>query len=141
MHVRRLGEGSSNITYDYKNSSIENNFLIKFQNFCRSTFWSSCMFRNVTFLTHFLHQRLSYVNLRLNLEENWLKIGRNFTFFLTFSASPLKGAQLKGQHTFFFSLCWIALSYRRLHFAGYSLAPDLKVTFSKVTRKDLRILF
>ncbi len=35
MRVRRLGEGSSNKTYDYKNSSIENNFLIKFQNFCR----------------------------------------------------------------------------------------------------------
>ncbi len=29
-----IGEGSSNITYDYKNSSIENSFLIKFQNFC-----------------------------------------------------------------------------------------------------------
>ncbi len=34
MRVRRLGEGSFNITYDYKNSSIENNFLVKFQNFC-----------------------------------------------------------------------------------------------------------
>ncbi len=34
----RLGEDSSNITYDYKNSSIENNFLIKFQNFCRKHF-------------------------------------------------------------------------------------------------------
>ncbi len=38
MRVRRLGEGSSNITYDYKNSSIENNFLIKFQNFYRKHF-------------------------------------------------------------------------------------------------------
>ncbi len=37
MCVRRLGEGSSNITSDYKNS-IENNFLIKFQNFCRKHF-------------------------------------------------------------------------------------------------------
>ncbi len=38
MRVRRLGEGSSNITYDYKNSSIENNFLMKFQNFCQKHF-------------------------------------------------------------------------------------------------------
>ncbi len=38
MRVTRLGEGSSNITYDYKNSSIENNFLIKFQNFCQKCF-------------------------------------------------------------------------------------------------------
>ncbi len=38
MRVKRLEEGSSNITYDYKNSSIENNFLIKFQNFCRKHF-------------------------------------------------------------------------------------------------------
>ncbi len=38
MQVRRLGERSSNITHDYKNSSIENNFLIKFQNFCRKHF-------------------------------------------------------------------------------------------------------
>ncbi len=38
MRVRRLGKGSSNITYDYKNSSIENNFLMKFQNFCRKHF-------------------------------------------------------------------------------------------------------
>ncbi len=38
MRVRRLGEGSSNITYDNKNSSIENNFLIKFQNFCQKHF-------------------------------------------------------------------------------------------------------
>ncbi len=28
-----IGGGSSNITYDYENSSIENNFSIKFQNF------------------------------------------------------------------------------------------------------------
>ncbi len=33
-----IGGGSSNITYDYKNSSIENNFLIKFQNFRRKHF-------------------------------------------------------------------------------------------------------
>ncbi len=38
MRVRRLGEDSSNITYDYKNFSKENNFLIKFQNFCRKHF-------------------------------------------------------------------------------------------------------
>ncbi len=38
MHVRWLGKGSSNITYDYKNSSIENKFLKKFQNFCRKHF-------------------------------------------------------------------------------------------------------
>ncbi len=34
MRVRPLGEDSSSITYDYKNSSIEKNFLIKFQKFC-----------------------------------------------------------------------------------------------------------
>ncbi len=38
MRVRRWEERSSNITYDYKNSSTENNFLIKFQNFCRKHF-------------------------------------------------------------------------------------------------------
>ncbi len=38
---RRLGEASSNITYDYKNSSTENNFF-KFQNFCRKHFLVPC---------------------------------------------------------------------------------------------------
>ncbi len=37
-----IGEASSNITYDYKNSSIENNFLIKFKIFVGITFWSPC---------------------------------------------------------------------------------------------------
>ncbi len=46
MCVRRLGEGSSNITNDYKNFSIENNFLIKFQNFCRKHFLVTLYWRN-----------------------------------------------------------------------------------------------
>ncbi len=38
MRVRRFWQDSSNIIYDYKNSSVENNFLIKFQNFYQKHF-------------------------------------------------------------------------------------------------------
>ncbi len=51
MRVRQLGEGSSNITYDYKNSSIETNFLTKFQNVCWKHFLVTLynLLRNVSF--------------------------------------------------------------------------------------------
>ncbi len=54
-NVGRLEEGSFNITYDYKNSSIENDFFIKFQNFCRKHFLVTLYHTLMEFITPAIH--------------------------------------------------------------------------------------
>ncbi len=55
-----IGEGSSNLTYDYKNCLIENNFLIKFQNFFRKHFLVT-LYNGYIWLTTLPPARKSYL--------------------------------------------------------------------------------
>ncbi len=87
MRVRRLGEGSSYITYDYKNSSMGNNFLIKFQNFCRKhflvTLYITFCLKCSDILSHWVHCLLG--NLLSKKFINLVSLGLRLLFEPKFS--------------------------------------------------------